>query len=120
MRLRSSWLVVVLLVLALAAGCSSGGSGSSGGTGSTGGSTTSGPTIIEKGIAFSPSSLDVKVGDVVTFENQDSAPHNVSIDGKELGSQSQGQSVTWTATKAGTYPFSCTIHPSMTGEIVVK
>lgn len=119
MRQRTGRLAAALLALVLLVGCSSGGSGSTGGTGATGGS-SSGATVIEKGIAFDPSTLEVKVGDVVTFENQDSAPHNVSIDGKELGNQTQGQSVTWTAEKAGTYPYSCTIHPSMTGEIVVK
>jgi plastocyanin len=44
----------------------------------------------------------------------------VRIDGKELGEQAQGASVTWKAEKAGTYPYTCTIHPSMSGTIVVK
>ena len=40
--------------------------------------------------------------------------------GGELGTQGQGEIVTWTAEKAGAFPYSCTIHPSMTGEIIVK
>ncbi len=48
------------------------------------------PTVVEKGFAFDPATLDVKVGDTVTFKNEDSAPHNVKIDGKELGAQDPG------------------------------
>jgi plastocyanin len=116
--------VVVCVVLGLAlVGCASGSTttpaSTGGGTTSSGGSGTS-ATVIEKGFAFAPASLEVKVGDTVAFTNEDSAPHNVSIDGKNLGDQATGASVTWKAEKAGSFPYSCTIHPSMTGEIVVK
>jgi len=83
-------------------------------------SATTAPTVVEQGLAFEPATLEVKVGDTVTFKNEDSAPHIVSIDGTELGNQDPGASVTWTAAAAGTFPYTCTIHPSMTGEIVVK
>ena len=114
--------LVLALALALAlVGCSSGGATTPTNTGSTtGGSSSAGPTVVEKGFAFDPATLEVKVGDTVTFKNEDSAPHNVKIDGKELGTQDPGASVTWTAAAAGSFPYSCTIHPSMTGEIVVK
>lgn len=110
---------VCLAVIAVVAGCSGGG-GTSTAPGGGGSTTTSGATITEKGFAFEPTSLEVKAGDTVTFMNQDSAPHNVKIDGKELGTQNQGESVTWNAEKAGSFPYNCTIHPSMTGTIVVK
>lgn len=84
------------------------------------GGAAAGTTITEQDFAFTPSSATVKVGDTVTFVNKDSAPHRVSIDGQDLGQQANGKSVTWTATKAGTFPFSCTIHPTMTGQITVQ
>lgn len=118
---------LALLVAFLLVGCSgyssSGGGTSSapaGGGTSSGGGSTGGTTITEQGFAFSPQTLTVKVGDTVTFTNQDSASHNVKIDGQELGAQAQGESKTWTASKAGTFPFSCVIHPSMTGQITVQ
>jgi plastocyanin len=127
MKFRRAMAVVLLLGLVLAlVGCSSGGGSTSGGTatppvsGSSSGSGATATTVVEKNFAFEPATLDVKVGDTVTFKNEDSAPHNVKIDGKELGSQDPGASVTWTAAAAGSFPYSCTIHPSMTGEIVVK
>jgi plastocyanin len=112
--------VVVLLALAMI-GCA-GGMSTSGSTGTPSGGTTAGggTTVVEKGFAFEPATLEVKVGDTVTFTNEDSAPHNVNIDSKDLGNQPRGASVTWAAAKAGSFPYTCTIHPSMAGEIVVK
>jgi plastocyanin len=114
--------VVLMLALALAlVGCSGGGATTPTNSGSsTGGSSSAGATVVEKGFAFDPATLEVKVGDTVTFKNEDSAPHNVKIDGKELGTQDPGASVTWTAAAAGSFPYTCTIHPAMAGEIVVK
>ena len=113
--------LAALLALALA-GCTGGsyGGGTTTGGGATGGTSGGGVTITEQNFAFNPSTATVKVGETVTFTNQDSAPHNMSIDGQELGSQNQGESKTWTPTKAGTFPFSCVIHPSMTGQITVQ
>jgi len=127
MKLSRALVAVLLLGLVLAlVGC--GGSGSSGGgygtppaSNTSGGATgAGGATISEQNFAFSPSTLTVKVGDTVTFTNNDSTAHNVKIDGQELGSQNQGESKTWKATKAGSFPFSCVIHPSMTGQITVQ
>jgi plastocyanin len=105
----------ILLVAVLAAVIAMALVGCAGG-GASGGSTGAGGY----GTPPDPATLDVKVGDTVTFKNEDSAPHNVNIDGKDLGAQDPGASVTWKAEKAGSFPYSCTIHPSMTGEIVVK
>jgi plastocyanin len=123
MKLKRVFAVVLLLALVLAlAGCAAKSSPTTpAATAPASGSASSaGATVVEKGFAFSPASLEVKVGDTVTFKNDDSAPHNVSIDGKELGMQDPGASVTWIAEKAGSFPYTCTIHPSMNGEIVVK
>lgn len=133
----SRWLAIGVLLIAITvalAGCgsgsggynnNSGGTGGTSGSGSTGGTTggttgTADNTIVAKDFAFSPSTLDVSVGDTVTFTNEDSAAHDIEIDGQNLGRISNGESVTWTADAAGTFPYVCTIHPSMKGTIVVK
>jgi plastocyanin len=108
-----------LLVVGLV-GCSGGGGSTSGSSPTGGGTVAGGTTITEENFAFNPSTATVKVGDTVTFTNNDSAPHNVKIDGQELGTQNQGESKTWTASKAGTFPFSCVVHPAMTGQITVQ
>jgi len=60
------------------------------------------------------------VGDTVTWTNRDSAIHDIEIEDENLGSMGRDESVTWTAEAPGTYPYVCTIHPAMQGEIVVR
>jgi len=115
--------VVVVLALGLALTACSSPAGNAGGA--TDSSTTSGPgagenTIVERGTAFVPSTLEVSVGETVTFINEDAELHIVRIDGETLGNQNEGESVTWTAEAPGEFPFNCPIHPSMTGTIIVK
>jgi plastocyanin len=110
--------VLVVLVLAIS-GCS--GSKSSSTVGSGASSTASGAlTVVEKNVQFTPSTLNAKVGDKVTFSNEDSVAHHVVVGTTDLGTQQPGQSVTWTADKAGVIAFKCVIHPSMTGQITVS
>lgn len=79
--------------------------------------------------AFAPPELKIKVGDSVTFTQKDSTIHTVDTDphpdhtqlpGFDSGSLSQGQSYTHTFTKAGTFTYHCSPHPSMKGKIIVE
>jgi plastocyanin len=84
-----------------------------------------GNTITIKNFAFSPPALTVKTGTVVTWMNQDGTTHAIASD---AGSPavfssdplSPGSSYTFTFTSAGTYPYHCSIHPSMKGTIIVE
>jgi plastocyanin len=72
--------------------------------------------------SFSPSTLKVKVGTQITWTNGDDIPHTVvsnspTFKSKVLGT---GEKYTFTASKPGTYPYSCSIHPNMTGKVVVE
>lgn len=78
------------------------------------------PKVVEGGFVFDPDVLKVKVGQTVAFVNEDAVPHEIKIDGKVLGPQQKGDTVTWKAEKAGSYPYVCTVHPSMIGTIVVE
>lgn len=76
-----------------------------------------------KDFAFNPASLEINVGDTVTWTNNDSAPHNVvSVSRKELSSAilSKGQTFSHTFTATGTFEYLCTIHPNMKAAIIVK
>lgn len=123
--------LVMILSTTLAFGCSGqtgerggGGTGGYGGDGSqieTGAVKEKlGSTVIERNNTFRPSTITVQVGDTVTFTNADTSPHEVEIDGERLGEQAQGQSVKWKAEKAGDFPYKCTIHPQMAGEVIVE
>lgn len=73
-------------------------------------------------MAFSPATLSVKVGDKVTWTNQDSVAHTATADDNsfDTGTIAQGQSGSFTFTKAGTYTYHCSIHPNMTATIIVQ
>jgi len=71
---------------------------------------------------FGPQTLTVPVGTTVTWTNSDDIPHtSVSTEGvfksKVLDTD---EKFSYTFTKAGTYPYYCTIHPKMTGQVVVQ
>jgi amicyanin len=72
--------------------------------------------------SFGPSELKVAVGTIVTWTNRDDIPHTVvSTDGafksKVLDTD---EKFSFTFSKAGTYPYFCSIHPKMTGKVVVQ
>lgn len=71
---------------------------------------------------YEPDPIRVKVGTTVTWTNQDTDPHDVTaVDGTFYsGPIPADGSWSWTFTKPGTYPYFCTIHPDMHGEIIVS
>ena len=73
--------------------------------------------------AFSPSSIQVSVGDTVTWTNNQNVNHTVTSDqGSELNSPSFGQGQTYKHVfmTAGTYPYHCSLHTSMKGSVTVQ
>jgi plastocyanin len=72
--------------------------------------------------SFGPTALTIAVGTTVTWTNRDDIPHTVvSNDGvfksKVLDTD---EKFSYTFTKAGTYPYFCSVHPKMTGKVVVQ
>ena len=75
-----------------------------------------------KNIQFSPKSITAKVGQTIKWTNDDSVDHNVTAtSGGTFKSSNFGQGSTYSTNlaKAGTVQYVCTIHPGMTGTIVV-
>lgn len=70
--------------------------------------------------AFSPATLTVKKGAAVTWTNNDSAPHQIKSATFNSSSLSKGQTFSFTFNDAGTFDYSCAIHPSMLGKIIVE
>jgi plastocyanin len=73
--------------------------------------------VPQKDKAFSLATLNVKVGDKVSFRNDDGYAHNVfSLTDAmpfDLGAYAQGQTRSVTFTKAGKFEIECAIHPDM-------
>ena len=81
-------------------------------------------TVTLKDIAFSPKKLSISKGSKVTFAFRDgSTAHNVISSGakrfKSISARTSG-SRSRTFSRTGTYRYSCTLHPGMSGRIVVR
>lgn len=85
-----------------------------------GGETTIDIVSITEG--FDPSSATVAVGDEVTWVNTDDVIHTTTAeDGTwDSGDLAADEEFTFTPEEPGTYAYVCSIHPSMTGELVVE
>jgi plastocyanin len=117
---------LTLVLLALTA-C--GGGDSSGGTPTTPfiPSTPSAPVatsaVTLQGNAFNPSNIVVAPSATVTFTNSDGINHNVIFSGQAVAPISEWASGNRTAvmpSTAGTYAYSCTLHPGMSGSVKVQ
>jgi plastocyanin len=72
------------------------------------------------GSTFAPGSVDVKVGETVSFVNKDEIAHTATADGTfDSGTLPAGGTFTYKATKAGTISYVCSFHPGMTGTLNV-
>lgn len=71
---------------------------------------------------FAPDPLTVPAGTQVTWTNHDDIPHTVVQNDKLFRSKALDTSdkFTYTFDKPGTYSYFCSIHPKMTGKIIVK
>jgi plastocyanin len=79
-------------------------------------------TVSIEGFAFSPATVTVQVGDSVTWTNADATAHTAtagdgSFDTESIG---PGESSTIAFDTAGTYAYVCSIHPTMSGTVVVE
>jgi plastocyanin len=74
--------------------------------------------------SFGPAALTVPVGTTVTWINRDDIPHTVvsTDDPKAFKSKvlDTDEKFSFTFTKVGTYPYFCSIHPKMTGKVIVQ
>ena len=72
--------------------------------------------------SFGPATLTVPAGTTVSWTNRDDIPHTVvSTEGvfksKVLDTD---EKFSFTFSKAGSYPYFCSIHPKMTGKVIVE
>jgi plastocyanin len=72
--------------------------------------------------SFAPQAVKVSVGTTVTWVNHDDIPHTVVSTEKVFKSKvlDTDEKFSYAFTKAGRYPYFCSLHPKMTGEVVVQ
>jgi len=71
---------------------------------------------------FNPQKLTVKAGTTVTWTNKDDIPHAVAAVNKQFRSKTldTDDAYSFTFTTPGSYDYFCSLHPHMTGTIVVE
>ena len=76
-----------------------------------------------KDFAFNPQTITVKSGEKITWINRDEEPHTVVSVAKQFKKSTAldtDQEFTVVAGSPGTYSYFCSVHPKMTGTIIVK
>jgi plastocyanin len=72
--------------------------------------------------SFGPAAITVPAGTTVTWTNRDDIPHTVVSDDKVFKSKvlDTDEKFSYTFSKPGTYPYFCSVHPKMTGKVIVQ
>lgn len=83
------------------------------------------PTTVEVKIdnfSFTPPTITIAAGATVHWTNRDDIPHTVVADDQSFKSKvlDTDQDYSRTFTMPGTYSYFCSIHPRMTGKVVVQ
>ncbi len=80
--------------------------------------------VMIKNHAFNPQSLEIEKGTKVIWKNEDLVPHTVVSDPDggifKSGIVIYGTTTSFPFESSGRYPYHCSIHPNMHGEIIVK
>lgn len=118
-------MVILFTILSISGSCKKSmnnmsGTGNKNSTGNSGGPGTNEVWI--QGMAFTPTSITVSAGTTITWTNKDAVAHTVTSNTGVFSSGSIATSGTYSYlfSTAGTYPYHCTIHPSMTGTVTVN
>jgi plastocyanin len=80
-------------------------------------------TVKISNFVFGPAVLTVAPGTTVTWVNEDDIPHTVVAEDKVTFRSrvlDTGEKFTFTFARPGTFGYFCSIHPHMTGKVVVK
>jgi 3',5'-cyclic-AMP phosphodiesterase len=77
--------------------------------------------VVVDNFSFAPATTAVAVGTTITWTNRDDVPHNVVSTEKKFASPvlDTDEQFSHTFDAAGTYKYYCSIHPKMTGQVVV-
>ena len=79
--------------------------------------------VAMKGFAFAPARATVATGGRVTWSDEDASNHTVTFADdavRDVDNLRPGKRASVTFRKAGTYPYLCDFHPTMTGTVVVQ
>jgi len=87
-----------------------------------GGTALAGAEVKIDNFSFTPQAINVKAGTTITWTNHDDIPHTVVNDDLVFKSKTldTDDKFSTTLAKPGTYSYFCSIHPKMTGKVIVE
>jgi plastocyanin len=79
-------------------------------------------TIVIEAMQFAPQVLEVSPGDTVVWVNKDAFPHDATATNRSFRSKEIAPNGSWKfkPVRKGTFPYLCTLHPTMKGSLIVK
>lgn len=79
-------------------------------------------TVVIENVQFNPAALTVHRGERIVWVNKDLFPHTVTSPSLGVDSGSIAPQASWSFVprKAGTYPYTCTFHPTMKATLTVQ
>lgn len=79
------------------------------------------PSLVSiSNFVFAPQAITIPAGATVTWTNNDTPPHTIKFSDFTSETLATGQSVQHKFDTPGTYQYSCGIHPSMKGTVIVQ
>ena len=114
---RSSFYTVVAILLLIFAFAAAGAAGPA-----TAAAAPESREVKIDNFSFTPQTITVSAGTQIRWTNGDDIPHTVVSEDKSFKSKvlDTDEQFTDTFTKPGTYKYFCSIHPKMTGTVVVQ
>lgn len=77
-------------------------------------------TVEIRGMEFHPAELTVASGDTIVWINRDIVPHTATVNGSwDTGMLTQGATGRHIAGRPGTIHYTCTVHPTMQGTLII-
>lgn len=77
-------------------------------------------TVDIKNFVFMPTTISIRIGDTLTWTNNDLVEHSIKSDTFNSKPFGTGKTFSYKFTKAGTFQYTCGIHPNMQGTVVVE
>jgi plastocyanin len=118
LSIKPRFRAAIAAALALAFGSAAGAALASASTVATAGA----PVVTIGNFTFGPMTVTVPVGGKVTWINGDDVPHTVMAQDRSFRSKpiDTDERFSFTFTRPGVYSYFCSLHPRMTGKVIVR
>jgi plastocyanin len=121
-RFKQTAAIVLSFLLVLISGAACQGPAASSTTATRGPDTSAKVDVNIVDFSFQPGTTTIAAGITVVWHNNDAVTHTVNARDKSFdsGSIAPGATYAFTFPKAGSFEYSCGLHPAMVGKVIVQ